>query len=94
MKKNLQITASLDQPELLENMVEKLACRRADIVSGERNGEWQLLNSSSVEKYVSGTLAFAGEGGETTLSFITCFLFSCTKEKADPYKLHWSMSLS
>src|SRR5690349_20500798 len=94
MKKNLHITASLDQPELLENMVEKLACRRSDSESDERNGDWQLMNTSSVEKYVSGTVALSGNREETRLSFVTCFIFCCTKEKSDPYRLHWSMSLS
>jgi hypothetical protein len=76
-------------------MVEKLACRRSDNAYNLHIGEWQLIDTSSIEKYVSGTVELnSGAGQQIRMPFITCFLFSCTKEKNNPYKLNWSMSLS
>jgi hypothetical protein len=97
MKKNLYISASIDQPELLENMVEKLACRRVDAGYAEsgNTGSWKLVDTSSVEKYISGSVDFdLGAQGLIKMPYITCLLFSCIKEINDPYRLNWSMSLS
>jgi len=56
------ITATLDQPDLLENLVEKLATRRYDIgYSNETVPQnWEAVETSSTETYVSGTLSFSG----------------------------------
>lgn len=95
MKKDLHITALIDQPDLLEDMVEKLACRRVDGGFGAKNvGTWQMVDTSSVEKYVSGTVEYKSGNELIRMPFITAFIFSCTKERKDIYKLNWSMSLS
>lgn len=96
MKKKIYISASLDQPELLKDMVEKLACKRSDILSSQNHfGEWQPVDTSCVEKYVSGTVAFSTDSKEQiNMPFVTCFIFGCTSEKNLPYTLNWCMSCS
>lgn len=94
MKNNLHISASFDRPELLVYMVEKLT-RRSDVTHKLiRTGTWEELDTSSVESYVTGTMDIEWEEGKIKMPFISIFLFSCTKEKSNPYKMNWSMSLS
>ena len=97
MNNTLHITASFDQPQLLENMVEKLAYRRYDMgYSKEKMPKgWQANETSSVEAYVSGNVEFEYNADEKIrMPFITCFLFTCTKGEKEPYTLNWSISLS
>ena len=96
MKKSLNITATFEQLHLLENLVEKLAYRRCDI--GYSNSpvpaSWKAVDSSSVETYVSGNVSLSDTNGDIDMPFITCFMFTCTKEKNGAYELAWSSSLS
>lgn len=97
MNNTLHITASFDQPVLLENMVEKLAYRRYNTAySKEKMPKgWQANETSSVEAYVSGTVEFDyNEKEKIRMPFITSFLFTCTRGKKEPYTLNWSISLS
>ena len=97
MKKDLHLTASVDKPELLEDIIEKLAMRRYDIGYGRARvpNTWQALETSSVESYMSGRIEFDyNETQRIRIPYITCFLFSCTKVGTDPYELSWSISLS
>jgi hypothetical protein len=100
MKHALHITATLDQPELLENLVEKLASRRYDIGYSRETvpQDWQAVETSSTETYVSGTLSFSGltnnDDTSVNIPFITSMLFTCIKGKEDDYRLLWSSSLS
>lgn len=97
MKKNLHLIASVDKPEVLENIIEQLATRRYDIGYGKAMvpNSWRAIDTSSVESYVSGNVEFDyNESQRIRVPYITCFLFSCTKEKNDPYDLRWSISLS
>jgi len=100
MNQVLQITATLDQPDLLENLVEKLASRRYDIGYSKEivPQEWQAIETSSTETYVSGTLSFSGltnsEDASINMPFITSMLFTCIKGKEDDYRLLWSSSMS
>ena len=101
MKTRLHISASLDKPELLQNLVERLAYRRYDLGYGNEKMPEGLkaLETSSTETYVSGTLEldFNEKGFKKehiNMPFITCFLFTCVKGKSDPYQLIWSSSLS
>lgn len=96
MKNSLHITAIFDQPGFLESLVEKLADRRYDI--GYSNAivpeDSEAIETSSTETYTSGTVAI-DEGDELiNMPFITRFLFTCTKNENEPYKLAWSASLS
>ena len=58
MKQELHISAQFDEPEFVQNLVEKLAYRRYDI--GYSNEivptGYEALETSSTEAYVSGTL--------------------------------------
>jgi hypothetical protein len=100
MNNTLLITATLDQPELLENLVEKLASRRYDIGYSKQvvPQEWEAIETSSTETYVSGTLSIGGvvnnDDASVTMPFITSMLFTCIKGKKDDYRLLWSSSLS
>src|SRR6266508_3676805 len=96
MNQSLHITATLDQPALLENLVEKLASRRYDIGYSDQvvPQDWQAVETSSTETYVSGTLSFSGsknaDDAYINMPFITPMLFTCTKGKEDYYRLLWS----
>ena len=97
MNTTLHIKASLDRPELLKSMVEKLAIRHYDIGYGNANvpGSHKALETSSIESYVSGNVELCMNNEETIkMPFVSCFLFTCTKEKKEEYKLNWSISLS
>lgn len=97
MKENLHISASFDQPEFVQNLVERLAYRRYDLGYGNEKVPrgFKALETSSTETYVSGTLAIDAAGNEPVqMPFITCFLFTCIKGKSDPYQLIWSCCLS
>ena len=100
MNQVLQITAILDQPELLENLVEKLASRRYDIGYSREAvpQDWQAVETSSTETYVSGTLSMSGsmnnDDASINMPFITSMLFTCIKGKENDYRLLWSSSLS
>ena len=97
MKKTLQISARIDEPEFLQNLVERLAYRRHDLGFGKEpmpNGH-KALETSTNETYVSGTVSIDMDGvSHIDMPFITCFMFTCVKGKAEPYQLIWSSSLS
>jgi hypothetical protein len=102
MKKTLHISASIDQPEFLQNLVERLAYKRTDqgYSRAKTPGGLKALETSSNETYVSGTMSIDMSGDTQTkedtihMPFITCFMFTCIKGKSDPYQLIWSSSLS
>jgi hypothetical protein len=97
MKKALQISAAFDEPEFLQNLVEKLAYRRYDIGYGSlpMPKGWKALETSSTETYVSGNIGIDAENNEPIkMPFITAFLFTCIKGKSEPYQMIWSSSLS
>ncbi len=101
MNNNLHITASFDQPDFLEDLVEKLAYRRNETGYGEAKVPqgWEALEISSTEAYVSGDIQLSYAIDEyqedhINMPFITCFLFTCKKTKDGLYKVAWSTSLS
>ena len=96
MNKSLSITTILTEPDLLINLVEKLAWRRSDYRKGKMKlpKNLKLVETSSIETYVNGTVAFAGEGDTINMPFITCFMFTCTKVKDGSFKLTYGASLS
>jgi hypothetical protein len=96
MKKALHISAAFDQPEFVQDLVERLADRRYDFGFGSQRMPRGLkaLETSSTETYVSGTLAIDAGEEQINMPFITAFLFTCVKGKTDPYQLIWSASLS
>jgi hypothetical protein len=98
MKKNLQISATFDEPEFVQNLVERLAYRRYELGYGNQKmpAGFKALETSSTETYVSGTMGidFDKKNQHINMPFITCFIFTCIKGKSDPYQLIWSSSLS
>jgi hypothetical protein len=97
MENLLNIIVSVDQPQLLDLLVERLATRRYDIgyCNEQIKGEWKAVETGSNEIYVLGNLEFVFENDENCkLPFITSFLFTCLHEKDTPYKLAWCSSLS
>jgi len=97
MKKDLNLVATVDKPEMLEDIIEQLATRHYELgyVYREVPSDWKALDPSSVETYLSGTIEFDyNETQRIRIPYITCFLFSCIKDKNKPYELNWSCSLS
>jgi hypothetical protein len=98
MKRHLHISASFDQPEFVQNLVERLAYRRYELGFGKEQMPRGLKaqETSSTETYVSGTMDIDFEDGQEPIHmpFITAFLFTCVKGKTDPYQLIWSSSLN
>ena len=96
MKKDLHISATLDQPVFLEDLVEKLAYRHYDIGYGKAivPQDSVAIETSTTETYVSGTVAIEEKNELINMPFITRFLFTCIKGKDGSYKLAWSSSLS
>lgn len=96
MNNSIHITAMLDEPELLDFMVERLAYRRTDIGYGNQRvpENTEALETSSATIYLSGTVGVAEEDEQVNMPFITSFLFTCIKGTDGIYKLAWSSSLS
>jgi hypothetical protein len=96
MKTTLHITATIDQPGFLEDMVEKLAYRHNGpgyhTINLPENRE--PVQSSSTETYLSGTMAINDSDEQINMPFITSFLFTCIKGNDGIYKLEWGSSLS
>ena len=101
MKKSLHISASFDKPDFLEDLVEKLAERRNETGYGKAKVPRGLkaLETSSIEAYVSGDVTLENtEKKKNTdrinMPFISCFFFTCIKEKNRDYDLAWPMPRS
>ena len=96
MKKVLHISTSFDQPDLLEDLVEKLAGRRYDIGFGRERMplNFEALETSSTETYTSGTISFTDNDENINMPFITSCLFTCVKGKDNEYRLTWAASMS
>ena len=93
MKKTLHIKTTIDEEAFLEDMVEKLALRH----NHQRRsvpGINDVLETSSNETYVSGTVAIETATEQINMPFITSFLFTCVKVDKDTYSLEWGISMS
>jgi hypothetical protein len=92
----LIISAIIDEVELLQNVVEKLAHRRID--PGYRYeampAGWRSIETSSLEAFVSGDVSISCENEAIRMPFATGFLFTCTKKKKGEYSFSWVNSLS
>ena len=93
MKKTLHIKTTIDEEAFLENMVEKLALRHNN-KKQTIPGIDEVLDTSSNETYVSGTVAIETADEEINMPFITSFLFTCIKVSEDTYSLEWGISMS
>ena len=89
MNNLLNISATLEDPELLTDIVKQLAaCRENDYSKGFIHWEWAAIDTSSTEAFVMGTL------DPIHTAFNTSFFFTCIKEKKGGIQLEWSLSLS
>ena len=93
---SIAITATFAESVLLKNLVEKLADRRTDAGYHfeELESGWQAIRTASIEANVSGDIILSDQKNFISLSFVTCFLFSCIKEKESGYSFTWASSLS
>lgn len=92
----IAITATLLESRMLTNLVEKLAVRRYDIgycLERVQPG-WRAIEASSIEAHVSSVVNLSTEKDNINTIFATGFLFTCTKETGQDYKLTWVNSLS
>lgn len=91
MKQSLHITAIIDHPDFLEDIVEKLALRHNYSYAPQHRNSFE---TSSTETYVSGTMVINEQDQQINMPFITPFLFTCIKISEDTYSLEWSISMS
>jgi hypothetical protein len=100
MKRISHISATLEEPRLLIQIVEQIA------KYGEHTGgfssetvppEWAAIDISSTEVFVGGRVNLAGEGpgkANINLPFTSSFLFTCIRDAKSSYQLEWGLSLS
>jgi hypothetical protein len=93
---SIAITATLMEPRLLKNLVEKLADRRNDPGYSLQKVQpgWKAIETSSIEAYVSGDIVFSDKTDFIVMPFDTSFLFTCIKSRRAEYNLTWAVSLS
>ena len=92
----IAITATLEELNLLQILVEKLAECNVDIGYSLRQVQagWNAIETSSIEVLVSGGIDLSDKDDLITTPFVTCFLFTCIKTRDTKYDLTWSSSLS
>ena len=92
----IDITATLEEPNLLQILVEKLAECNVDIGYSLKQVQpgWKAIETSSIEVLVSGGVNFSDENELINTPFVTCFMFTCVKVAEGKYDLTWSQSLS
>ena len=90
------IIATLEEPDLLQILVEKLAECNVDIGYSLRQVQqgWKAIETSSIEVLASGGIDVSDKNDSAHTSFVTSFLFTCVKPTKGKYHLTWSHSLS
>lgn len=92
----LAAAVMIDEMEFLEELVKDLADRHNDIGYSNESAPigWNTIDTSSLEAYVSGTIAMADDKEHSVMPFTTCFMFTCSKVRKGDYELSWISSLS
>src|SRR5258705_2511512 len=92
----IAITATLEEPNLLQILVEKLAECNVDMGYSLKQVQpgWKAIETSSIEVLASGGVRFFHKKDPIKTPFVTCFLFTCVKTFEGKYDLTWSRSLS
>jgi hypothetical protein len=93
---SLAVSVTVDEPVMLQVLVEKLAHRRYHIGYSRKAVPPGLLaiDTSSIEAYVSGDLGLTVPFEEFSVPYCTCFHFTCVKNRAGKNMLSWVNSLS
>ena len=96
MKNSLQISATIDQPGLLEHLVEKLVYNRfvPGYIEQKMPVNDEVVETSSTEAWVNGSMEIDTSVEHLNIPFNTRFIFTCIKIKERVYKLQWGASLS
>lgn len=92
----IAIIATLEEPDLLQILVEKLAECNVDMGYSLQQVQpgWRAIETSSIEVLASGGIHFSDNNDSTRTPFVTSFLFTCIKPTQGKYYLTWSHSLS
>ena len=92
----IAIIATLEDPDMLQVLVEKLAECNVDIGYSLQQVQpgWRAIDTSSIEVLASVGIHFSNKKDSTNTSFVTSFLFTCIKSTHGKYDLTWSHSLS
>jgi hypothetical protein len=71
----------LEEPDLLQILVEKLAECNVDMGYSLRQVQqgWKAIETSSIEVLASGGIDFSDKNDSTRTPFVTSFLFTCIK---------------
>jgi hypothetical protein len=90
------VAATIDELVFLQSLVTKLASKPFDLGRRKQKtlAEWQAMDTSSLEAYVSGHLSFENGNEKADMPFTTAFLFTCTQLNKEGYDLSWVSSLS
>jgi hypothetical protein len=93
---DLTLTSTIDELCLLQEIVEKLAQRRVDLGHGKEivPPSCKAVETSSLEAYVSGNVLLSVGDEMMTIPYATCFLFTCSKQRGNGYRLSFCQSLS
>lgn len=94
-RSQIAITATMEDPCMLQLLVETLAETKTDLSYSQKKVEsgWKAFDTSSLEARVSGGISFS-QKRKINKSFTTAFVFTCTKSKKGKFDLTWSNSLS
>jgi len=93
---SIAIIATLEDPDMLQVLVERLAECNVDIGYSLQQVQpgWKAIDTSSIEVLASVGIHFSNKKDSIDTSFVTSFLFTCIKSSQGKYDLTWSHSLS
>lgn len=93
---SIAITATLEEPNLLQILVEKLAECNLDLgyCFKEMQPGWEAIETSTIEVMVSGGIHLSNKKKLIDTPFVTSFMFTCTKSAKKKFDLTWSYSLN
>ena len=94
-RSQIAITATMEDLCMLQLLVETLAETKTDLSYSQKKVErgWKAFDTSSLEARVSGGISMSHKK-TISKSFITGFVFTCTKSRKGKFDLTWSNSLS
>ena len=94
MKKLLNITASIQRPELMKEIVEQLVAGQDHSYSNIIVNEWKEMGTACVESYINAEISFSQGEEEISMPFTTGCYFVCTSKNSGKYEVSWLIPLS